>query len=60
MLEKSFGLLTTGEKFPQLSNDQIIVSGILEGEIVANIHYRSSVSAGTNLLWEINGTKAIL
>lgn len=54
---KEVVLLTTGEKIPQLSNDQIVVSGILEGGAVANIHYRSGMSAGTNFLWEINGTK---
>lgn len=54
---KEVTLLTTDEKIPQLTNDQIVVSGILEGGTVANIHYRSSVSAGTNFLWEINGTK---
>ncbi|MBE9461959.1 Gfo/Idh/MocA family protein [Dyadobacter subterraneus] len=50
-------LLTTGEKFPLLTNDQIILSGILESGTVGNIHYRSGMSAGTNFLWEINGTK---
>ncbi len=49
--------LTTGEKVPQLTNDQIVVTGILEGGAVSNMHYRSNISAGTNLLWEINGTK---
>ncbi|MBB6107294.1 Gfo/Idh/MocA family protein [Mucilaginibacter lappiensis] len=54
---KEVTLLTTGEKVPQLSNDQVVVSGILEGGAVSNIHYRSGMSAGTNFLWEINGTK---
>jgi predicted dehydrogenase len=54
---KEVTLLTTGEKVPQLSNDQIVLSGILEGGAVANIHYRSGMSTGTNFLWEINGTK---
>ncbi|MDJ1471089.1 Gfo/Idh/MocA family oxidoreductase [Cytophagaceae bacterium DM2B3-1] len=50
-------LLTNGTKVPQLTNDQIVVSGILKAGIVSNIHYRSGVSTGTNFLWEINGTK---
>jgi predicted dehydrogenase len=54
---KEVTLLPTGEKVPQLSNDQIVLSGTLEGGAVANIHYRSGVSTGTNFLWEINGTK---
>lgn len=54
---KEVTLLTTGNKVPQLSYDQIVLSGILEGGTVANIHYRSGMSAGTNFLWEINGTK---
>jgi predicted dehydrogenase len=54
---KEVTLLTTGAKVPQLTNDQIVVSGILEGGTVSNIHYRSGMSTGTNFLWEINGTK---
>lgn len=50
-------LLTTGEEVPQLTDDQIVVAGRLAGGTVSVIHYRSGVSAGTNLLWEINGTK---
>ena len=54
---KEVTLLTTGEKIPQLTDDQIVVTGILENGAVSNMHYRSHVSAGTNFLWEINGTK---
>ena len=54
---KEVTFIETGEKLPQLTNDQIVVSGILKGGAVSNIHYRSGISAGTNFLWEINGTK---
>ncbi|MCF0056364.1 Gfo/Idh/MocA family oxidoreductase [Dyadobacter sp. CY356] len=50
-------LLATGEKVPQLTYDQIVLSGTLENGSVASMHYRSGISAGTNFLWEINGTK---
>jgi len=54
---KEVPLLTTGEMVAQLTDDQIVVSGILKNGTVSNIHYRSGISAGTNFLWEINGTK---
>jgi predicted dehydrogenase len=40
--------------------DQIAVSGLLTGGIVASAHYRAGVSRGTNFLWEINGTEGDL
>jgi predicted dehydrogenase len=42
---------------PQLTKDQLVVTGILEGGAVANLHYRGGMSAGINFHWEINGTK---
>jgi predicted dehydrogenase len=38
-------------------HDQVAVTGKLEGGTVASIHYRGGRSAGTNFLWEINGTR---
>lgn len=50
-------LLPTQKAIPQLSDDQIAVTGILENGAVASIHYRGDSSKGTNFHWEINGTK---
>ena len=38
-------------------HDQVAVTGVLDGGAVASIHYRGGRSAGTNFLWEINGTE---
>jgi predicted dehydrogenase len=40
--------------------DQVAVSGLLESGAALSIHYRGGHSRGTNLLWEINGTKGDL
>lgn len=50
-------LLTNNEKVDLKVDDQIVVSGILECGVVANIHYRGGMSAGLNLYWEIKGEK---
>src|SRR5437868_4053859 len=42
------------------ADDQVLVSGLLEGGAAFSIHYRGSVSRGANLLWEINGTEGDL
>jgi len=42
------------------AEDQVVVSGRLEGGAAFSIHYRGGVSRGTNLLWEINGTEGDL
>jgi hypothetical protein len=42
------------------AEDQVMVSGLLEGGAAFSIHYRGGVSRGTNLLWEINGTEGDL
>jgi predicted dehydrogenase len=47
----------TGETIPSTSDDQILVHGALESGAAFSIHYRGGMSRGTNLLWEINGTK---
>jgi predicted dehydrogenase len=46
----------TGERAPMTTEDQIAVSGVLEGGAVASMHFRGGDSRGTALRWEINGT----
>jgi predicted dehydrogenase len=46
----------TGERVPMTAEDQVAVTGLLDGGAAFSIHYRGGVSRGTNLLWEINGT----
>lgn len=53
---KSFTMTGTGERKPMATEDQIGVTGLLEGGAAFSIQYRGGVSRGTNLLWEINGT----
>lgn len=50
-------LLTDQSIVPQLTIDQIAISGILKNEALINVHYRSGISAGINFHWEINGSK---
>src|SRR2546430_17379714 len=49
-----------GERKPMAADDQVAVSGLLEGGAAFSIHYRGGTSRGTNLLWEINGTEGDL
>jgi predicted dehydrogenase len=42
------------------TEDQVGVSGVLEGGAAFSIHYRGGVSRGTNLLWEIDGSEGDL
>jgi predicted dehydrogenase len=49
--------IETGEPVRQTAEDQVAVSGVLDSGAVATMHYRGGSSAGTNLLWEINGTE---
>src|SRR5213594_4814567 len=56
MRRKSFTITGTGESKPMNADDQVGVSGLLEGGATFSVHYRGGVSRGTNLLWEINGT----
>jgi predicted dehydrogenase len=46
----------TGELVPMTTDDQIAVSGVLEGGAVAVLHFRGGESRARNLHWEINGT----
>src|SRR3989449_7526097 len=57
---KTFTIAGTGERKPRTANDQVCVSGLLEGGAAFSMHYRGGVSRGTNLLWEINGTEGDL
>jgi predicted dehydrogenase len=57
---ETFTIAGTGETRPSNAEDQIAVTGLLEGGAVFAIHYRGGVSRGTNLLWEINGTEGDL
>src|SRR5881296_3890377 len=60
MRRKSFTVAGMGESKPMAVDDQLLVSGLLEGGATFSIHYRGGVSRGTNLLWEINGTEGDL
>jgi predicted dehydrogenase len=53
---KSFTIAGTGDSKPMTADDQVCVTGLLEGGAALAIHYRGGSSRGTNLLWEINGT----
>ncbi|QSE92074.1 Gfo/Idh/MocA family oxidoreductase [Rhodococcus pseudokoreensis] len=46
----------SGTTLPMTAEDQIAVTGALDSGAVASMHFRGGMSAGTNLLWEINGT----
>ncbi|SDL14452.1 Gfo/Idh/MocA family protein [Streptomyces indicus] len=53
-------VVETGEVLKMTAEDQVAVSGVLENGAVVSLHYRGGSSAGTNLLWEINGTEGDL
>src|SRR5712692_2223072 len=57
---KFFTIVGRDERKPMTADDQVCVSGLLEGGAAFSIHYRGGVSRGTNLLWEINGTEGDL
>src|SRR6202012_2464463 len=50
----------SGKTVPMTAEDQIAVVGRLESGAVLSLHYRGGRSAGTNFLWEIEGTKGTL
>jgi predicted dehydrogenase len=57
MRRKTFTIAGTDEmSIPVNADDQVAVTGLLEGGAAFSIHYRGGVSRGTNLLWEINGS----
>jgi predicted dehydrogenase len=53
MRRKTFTIPESGETKPMTADDQVAVSGLLEGGAAFSIHYRGGVSRGTNLLWEV-------
>jgi predicted dehydrogenase len=57
---KTFTIGQAGESRPMTSEDQVAVTGLLDGGAAFSIHYRGGYSRGTNLLWEINGTEGDL
>ena len=54
---EAFTIAGTDESKPMKAEDQVAVNGLLEGGAAFSIHYRGGVSSGTNLLWEIKGTR---
>jgi predicted dehydrogenase len=60
MRRETFTIAGTGESKPMNAEDQVGISGLLEGGAAFSIHYRGGVSRGTNLLWEINGSEGDL
>ena len=57
---RSFTIAGTGESKPMTVDDQVCVTGLLEGGAALSIHYRGGRSRGTNLMWEINGAEGDL
>src|SRR3954449_8345292 len=60
MRRKTFTIAETGERKPMTADDQVAVTGLLDGGAAFSIHYRGGVSRGTNFLWEVNGTEGDL
>jgi len=60
MRRQTITIAETGESKPMTAEDQVAVTGLLEGGTALSIHYRGGSSRGTNLLWEINGTEGDL
>src|SRR5207244_9660654 len=60
MRRKAFTIGETGERKPMAADDQVAVTGLLDGGAAFAIHYRGGRSRGTNLLWELNGTEGDL
>src|SRR5205809_1765165 len=57
---QTFTIAETSESKPMTADDQVCVTGLLDGGAALSIHYRGGYSRGTNLLWEINGTEGDL
>lgn len=50
----------TGARIAKTAPDQVVIAGMLGDpgqSVTAAIHYRAGSCAGTNFLWEINGTE---
>src|SRR5438067_11350601 len=54
----TFTIAGTDESKPMTAEDQVAVTGLLDGGAAFSIHYRGGVSRGTNLLWYINACEA--
>jgi predicted dehydrogenase len=52
----SFTVAPGPDAHAMAAEDQVAVTGLLDGGAALAVHYRGGVSRGTNLLWEINGT----
>ena len=50
--------LSDGASIPKDAPDEIVVAGVLEGGVVASLHYSAGQSAG--LVWEIQGAEGSL
>jgi predicted dehydrogenase len=46
----------SGAELPMTAEDQVAVTGVLDGGAVAAVHFRGGRSRGTSFRWEINGT----
>jgi predicted dehydrogenase len=57
---KSFTVAGAAESTPMAAEDQVCVTGLLDGGAAFSIHYRGGHCRATNLLWEINGTEGDL
>jgi len=53
-------IVESGATIPMTAEDQIAISGRLEGGAVISAHYRGGMTRGTGLLWEINGSEGDL
>lgn len=49
--------LSDGASLPKDAPDEIVVAGVLEGGIVTSLHYSGGQSAGSAMVWEIQGTE---
>ncbi|MEV0891678.1 Gfo/Idh/MocA family oxidoreductase [Promicromonospora sp. NPDC050262] len=49
--------LSDGASLPKDAPDEIVVAGVLEGGIVTSLHYSAGQSAGSAMVWEIQGTE---
>ncbi|MFI5720699.1 Gfo/Idh/MocA family protein [Nocardia sp. NPDC051750] len=52
--------LSDGASLPRDAPDEIVVAGVLEGAIVTSLHYSAGQSAGSAMVWEIQGTEGSL
>ncbi|MEU5373504.1 Gfo/Idh/MocA family oxidoreductase [Streptomyces sp. NPDC005951] len=49
--------LSDGAPLPKDAPDEIVVGGVLQGGIVTSLHYSAGQSAGSAMVWEIQGTE---